>query len=519
MGLGVFAALLLAGCGSGKFNSSPAPSNVFRYAMSADITTLDPAKVQDVDTMDLLGNVFEGLVAYDENNKIVGRIAESWSSPDSGKTWIFKIRSGAKFHNGRQVAADDVKWSFERSLSSRIASPTAANYLRDIIGADKKSGDDVKGIQVIDAKTVSIELDKPRAYFLGKITYACASVLPKESVGSGAINDSAHAIGTGPFKLAEVSPGQYARLTANKDYYLGAPKLELIERPIIMDAATRLNKFKAGQLDMLTVERSDLEGVQADPNLSKQLSFVPRPAIFYLGLNQLKVPVLRDERVRKAIALALDRKKICDQILHGMPQAKTLIAPGVPAYRSEYIGLPYDPEGAKQLLADAGYPGGKGFPVIPLAVREKTPDSQAVAESIESQLRTTLGIQVKPQVMQWGKMLADRNKGQLDLYLLSWYADYVDAQNFLSFLLTSDSSLNHDGYKNEEFDRLCRAADTTLDEASRTSGYQKAEDIAVLGAARIPIYFGRDALLINPRVTGLSMNLMGTLPHLKVVLK
>lgn len=469
--------------------------------------------------MDLLGNVFEGLVAYDENNKIVGRLAESWKSPDNGKTWIFKIRGNARFQNGRPVTAADAKWSLERSLSEAIASPTAKNYLSDIVGVADKKGSDVRGIKVIDASTLSIELDKPRAYFLGKITYACASVLPHEVVGDGPLDDYKKAVGTGPFRITELSPGQFAKLSANKDYYLGPPKIETIERPIILDAATRLNKYRAGQLDLLTLGQADLDGVRSDPALNKQLQFAPRPAVFYIGLNQLQVPVFRDPRVRKAIALAIDRKKICEQILRGLPEARTLIPPGVPGFRADYLGLPFDVAGAKQLLADAGFPDGKGFPTINLAVREKTPDSQAVVENIEAQLRSNLNITVKPQVMQWGTMLSARNKNQLSSYLLSWYGDYIDPQNFLSFLLLSDSPMNHDGFRSEDFDKLCREADATTDEAKRLTNYQQAEDIAVMSAGRIPIYFMRDPILISPRVSGLRMNLMGTLPHTTLNLK
>ena len=305
-------------------------------------------------------------------------------------------------------------------------------------------------------------------------------------------------------------------MTRNDDYYGEKPKIDQIEETIILDSSTRLNKYKAGSLDTLTLDHSQLAGAEADPKLKSEISYRLRPAVFYVGMNQGKVPVLRDARVRKAIGMAIDRAKICRDLLHGVPEARTLIAPGVPGDRKEFTGLAYDPAAAKKLLAEAGFPDGKGFPEISFTIREKTPDSQIVAESIESQLRQNLGISIKPTVLQWGTYLAARDRNELQMYFLSWYADYLDAQNFLSLLLHSTSPLNHDGFKNPEFDRLVSKADALPDEVTRQKLYQQAEDLAIMNAVRIPMYFQRDAVLVNPRAKGLKYNLMGNLPATSV---
>ncbi len=475
--------------------------------------------VQDVDTSDLITNIYEGLVAYGDKNTIEPRLAESYSSSDGGKTWIFKIRSGAKFQNGRQVTAEDFSWSLDRNCSKEISSPTAKDYLSDIVGVeDRLSGktNHIAGVKVIDSSTLQIQLDKPRAYFIGKLTYPCAFALCKEAVGSGIIDKPSQVVGAGPFKIDSYLPEQQVTLVPNLAYYMGKPKVGRIERPIIKDAATRLNKFKAGELDILTLDRKNIPGVVKDPVLKPLLQLQPRPAVYYLGLNENQCVALRNVHVRRAIAMAVDRTRISQDLLGNMPEARGLVSPGVMGYRGDYKGLPYDPAGAKAELALAGFPGGKGLPPIELAFREQTGDSQIVCEALQQSLKQTLGITVNIRTMEWGALLHARNVNKLDMYFLSWYADYLDPQNFLSFLFLSDAKLNHDAYKNSEFDALCHQADQIMDEAKRIEIYHKAEDILVQDAARVPIYYQVDPVLVSTRVKGLRTNLFGQLPNTTV---
>jgi len=516
--------LIVAGCSKGNFSERGAAGKVgtFRYAIAANPTTLDPGKVQDVDTSDLIVNVYEGLVAYDDHNTIKPQIAESYSSPDNGKTWVFKLRHGVKFHNGREVTADDFSWSLDRNCSKEIASPTARDYLSDIVGVeDRFNGktDHIAGVKVVDPYTLQIELDQPRPYFIGKMTYPCAFVLCKEGVGTGSIDKAAQAIGTGPFKLESFFPEQQVNLAANKDYYEGPPKVDRIERPVIKDDATRLMKFKNGELDTANLDRKDIAGVLADSKLKSQLQYQQRPAVFYIGLNQFECPQLKDAHVRRAIAMAIDRHRITHDLLGDMPEAHGLVSPGVMGFREDYKGLPYNPAGAKAELAEAGYPDGKGFPALELVYKDGAGDGQLCCEAVQQALKQNLGISISVRAMEWGTLLQNRNQNKLQLYYLSWYADYLDPQNFLSFLFESDAKLNHDGYKNAEFDDLCKKADSIMDEKQRIALYNRAEDILVLDAARIPIFYQRDAILVSPRVSGLRSNLFGQMPNTAVSVK
>ncbi len=490
--------------------------------MHSSPSTLDPAIVQDIDAGDLLGNVFEGLVRYDEENHVVPQLAESWKLENGGKTYVFTLRSNAKFHNGRAVSAEDVKWSLERATAKDFPSPTAQEYLTDIVGVNERNkglASEIVGIKVINPNHVSITIDKPRAYFLGKLTYPCADVLAKEATGAGQITSITQAVGTGPFKFGSYAPDQKITLVANKDYYLGAPLIDGVERPIVKDASTRINLFRGGNLDFLSLERQDVEGVEKDPTLKSQEQFSPRAAIYYMGLNEVAYPPFANKKVRQAFVMAVDRTKIATQLLNNMPVANGFLAPGIEGYRADLKGTPYDVEGAKRLLSEAGFPNGKGLPDLTLCYRDQKPDIRIVCEAIAEMLKTNLGAPVRLRSMEWGSLLKARNSKKLQMVAASWYADYLDAQNFLSFLLTSTASGNYDSYSNPEFDRLCEQADAESNSAKRSELYQKAEDILISDAARMPLYFDREVSLVSPRVQGLRKNLFGLLPQTKMQLK
>ncbi len=517
------AVLCAAGCGNKSFSdrASAQRGNVFRYALNKSPVTYDPGRVQDPEDIDLISNVFEGLVAYNEKNEVVPRLALSFEAQDAGKVWIFKLRD-AEFHNGRAVTAEDFKWSFERNLKKEFASPVALNYLSDIAGAqDYSEGKTptLEGVEVIDSKTLKITLDAPRPYFLGKITYPCAFVLAKESAGLAQIRDPKQMIGTGPFRVERIDPEQQVTLTANADYHEGAPTIATIERPIIKDSQTRLTKYRKGELDLLSVQRGEVAGVQSDPEQSKQLRFRPSPTVYYVGMNRNLYKPFQSLKVRQAFAMAIDRDRIADDLLDGMPAAHGLIAHGIIGYRKNYEGVPYDPAQAKKLLAEAGYPDGKGLPPLEIFYRAQQPDSGIVAESVHSSLTKNLGFPAKLKALEASVYFAKRNAGQLPGFFGSWGADYLDPQNFTTFLLRSDSTMDYEQYKNEEFDRVGKLADGTLDAAKRIQLYQQAEDILIQDVARVPLYYGRDSMLISPKVTGIRMNLMGLLPHTKVEVK
>ena len=516
----VFAVLLIAGCGRGNFSQQAAKNsgNTLTYALATNPTTLDPGIVQDVDTTELMWNVYEGLVSYGEDNKIRPQLAESWTLENGGRTYVFKLRADAKFHNGAPVTAADFKWTLERNCNKSFTSATAGSYLTDIVGvSDCLAGktDKISGVEVVDDHTLKITIDQPRAYFLGKLSYPCAYVLPRATTPAKEISTVAQAVGTGPFRVESFASDQEIRLAANPNYYLGAPKLEHIVRPVIKDAATRLNKYRDGGSDVILLERQDLVAVNRDPVLKAELRPLPRPAIYYVAMNQTKYPAFKNFRVRRAFAMAFDRDTFAKEVIN-LPVAHGLVPPGVLGYRADLEGIPYDPAQAQRLLAEAGYPEGKGLPPLTMYYREGRPDSEILAVSFVTDIQKNLGVKITTNKMEWRSFLEARNAKKLAMVGLSWYGDYLDPQNFLSFLLTSDAVENRDGFNNPEFDRLCREADALSDEKARLALYAQAEDVLLADAGRIPVYFGQDEALVKPRVKGIRFNLFGQMPNLTV---
>ena len=515
------ASLILFGCHKGTFNDRPsggASAAVLTYPIESKVTTLDPGKVQDVDMGDVLQNVFEGLVTYDENNVLVGRLAERWDVENGGKTYVFHLRD-AKFQNGRAVTAEDFRWTWERNLGKPLASPVAPNYLDAIVGVKAfvaGAAKSVTGVEVVDAHTLKVTLDAPRPYFLGNLAYPCASVICKDVAGPNEIHTLAETVGTGPFRFSRIAEDSQLDLEAFEGYWGGKPKVARISRPIVSDASTRLNGYKNGSYDILTLTSADIANVESDPKFKGQLKLEPRPAIAYFSVNQGAYAPFRDERVREAFAMTLDRNHIVNDLLTSKTVANGLVPPGVLGYQPDFKGLPYDPSKARELLSAAGYPGGKGLPPLELTYRSGKPDSRLACEAVATNWRKELTAPVNPKTMEWPALLARRNKGQLQMTFGSWYADYLDPQNFLSLLLTSSSKMNNDSYNDKAFDALCARGDVDQNPTERIDLYRQAERLAVEKAARLPLYFERQPLLVSPRVRGLRKNLFGILPHTTV---
>lgn len=533
--IGALSALLLPGCntGSGKSGGATTPTNnnTLRYALTAEPTTLDPATVRDGTTIDLIQQIFEGLVAWDANNQIVPNLAEKWDLDKTGTVYTFHLKHGVKFQNGREVTAQDFKYSMDRTCDPATKSTTAADYMSDIVGAadrihGKPGVTDVSGVKAIDNYTLQITLTSFKPYWLGNLTYPTSYVVCKEAVeaNGGRIDSPKSAIGTGPFKLASYKPEYNVTLAANTDYHGGRPKLDYIERPVIIDPVSRLNKYQAGELDYVEIAPSDLDKVNSDPKLKPDLKAYPRAATWYIGLNSAapESPFVKKE-VRQAFAMAIDKKEILRVALKNEVDLADSVVPDMPGTYTPHVKpLPYDPARAKALLAQAGYPDGKGFPALTISFRQDYPQVRDTAQMVARQLKTNLGVDIQLNPMEWGAYLDSNEHRSQALFHMRWAADYLDPQDFLSILLHSSIVVNGKethpenttGYSNPEFDRLCDAADVEHDPKKRMDMYHQAEQIAIDDAPWVPLYFQKDLELDKPRVHNIRDSLFGHLPHI-----
>lgn len=490
-------------------------AQVFRTPLASEPPSLDPALPTDLTSLEVINQLFDGLVRFDEDGMPVPGLAKSWDVSEDGKTYTFHLRD-ARFHNGRTVTAADFAWSWNRALNPDLKSPTAELYLGDIVGAKDVLDGKAKtasGIKVINDKTLQVTLDAPKAYFISKLTYPVTFVIPREAVEKGGDRwTETHLIGTGPFKLKSWVHNFKLSLVANKDYYLGPPKLDAIEMPIVQDEHTTVAMYESGELDYINVPQKYVD--EFKKKHPKEIYQIANANVFYIGLGLKVFPALEDKRVRQALNLAINRDVLCDIILeHTAIPALGVLPPGMPGYSKDLNGLEFNPKRAKQLLAEAGYPDPKKFPALTISYRAGRQTSKQVAEFVQAQLQQNLGIPVLLQPLEWGKLLDDVYEHRLGAWFISWWADYLDPQNFLSLLLQPP---NDNDYDNPEITRLTKQADVTPDQKKRIELYRKANELAALDPPWIYLYHQISYNAKKPYVKGIVETPLGHLPYYTV---
>ena len=527
----LFSLAFLTGCGHHNGGSaSGGGGNVLRVAMATAPVTFDPAMSQDVETGQMLQQTYEGLVQYAPDNKVVPCLAEKWDISADGLTYTFHLRPGAKFQNGMPVTADDVAYSLRRTLDPKLSSPVAPEYMADIKGAlDVYTGKatELSGVKVVNPSTIAITITKPKAYWIDTLTYPtawveCKAIAIKEGTNPLTDADAEAGAGTGAFKVTHFVKDQEVDFDANPNYWGGAPKIAGLALPVILNPGTRHEEFAAGKLDLMRgLGVGDLQADKTDPALKAAVKIWPRAGINYFALNEDVYAPFKDPRVRAAFAYATDKQKISEVVTQGVyPIAPDILPQGIPGSDPHFQALPYDPVKAKALLAAAGFPGGKGLPPLDVYCTEKNPLDQKTMDVLRQMYAQNLGVTVNERQMELGSLIAAENKANvMPGYLLAWYADYLDPQDFYSLLLGSHSPENHTGYADPQFDALCARADVERDPAHRMALYRQAARIAAAAPPRIPLYYAVDPELISPRVHGIDDCLMGHLPYKHVTLR
>lgn len=402
-----------------------------------------------------------------------------------------------------------------------MASPVADAYLGIIEGVKEKlagKADQISGLEKLDDFTVVFTLKEPAGYFPGLLTYPVSAPLPKGLVPETEMTSVKDVVGTGPFQLVNYQPNSIVELTANTKYHGGAPKLDGIQRLVLKDPNTRLNKYKKGELDFLCLERQDIEVIQNDPRLSRQLHTFARPSLFFIGLNQ-NIPGLKDKKVRQALAYSVEKAYIVNRVLGGVHiPADGLLPPSFPGYRDKVsVDFSFNSSKAKQLLEEAGYGPGKKKLEISISYRNDKTDLKIFAEAIHALWKRILDIDVKLVPTEWTQFIQKLDNKNETMVIMRWLNDYPDPQNTLSMMFHSSSENNWFNYKNQEVDMLCDKADRLSDQNQRMRLYQKAEDIILDDVVWIPIYFQQDMVLIQDNIKGIRDNSFCMMPHNKVV--
>ena len=473
----------------------------------SDPPTLDPHLVTDTTSAGIVVEIFSGLVSLNEDLEIVPELAESWTISGGGTVYEFKLRPDLKFSNGEPLTAEDFKWSIERAAHPDTESPVADIYLGDIVGINEIIDGDgdvaaAPGVTVVDDRTLRLEIDAPKAYFLAKLTYPTAYVLDRDNVEAGGESWTDNAAGTGPFFLEEYRIGQRMVLARNDNYWGRPPYLDNVV--LNLAGGVSMAMYENDEIDITGVGLADLTRVQ-DPTeeLNKDLVRVPpRFSISYVGFNVAEPP-FDDSNFRQALNYAVDKELIASQVYSELVlPAYGILPPGFPGFSDEVEGIKYDPEKAKQLLADSKYADPETRPRITVTIPGTGGSAPLDVQVISTMWEDVLGVEIDVQQVEWATYLQDLNRSRLQAWGgIGWEADYPDPQDFIDILFYSESSGNHGNYSNAEVDRRVEEARTEQDIIRRVQLYNEAEEIILHDAAWLPLWFDMEGLaLIKPWV-------------------
>jgi oligopeptide transport system substrate-binding protein len=474
--------------------------------------SLDPYLVRGQVEWTIVGGLFEGLVVPDPATlEARPGAAESWEVSPDGLTYTFRLRAGATWSDGAPVTSADFVYGARRMLAPRLASAHPENNLFFVKGAREYQNGrlldfDQVGVKAPDASTVVFTLERPTPFFLSAL-YLFFPTRQEVVEKHGAMDDRSNnwtrpgnLVGNGSFVLKEWTFGQRIVLVKNARHRDAANVgLEAIHFLPIENAQVEETAFRTGQLHLTsTVPFSKIDGylAQADSPLRQ----VDDRGVYFYTVNVEKAP-MNDKRVRQALALAVDREQLAKAVLRGGRQpATSFTPPGMGGYDAK-ARTRFDPERARALLAEAGYPGGEGLPVIEVLFDSRE-YHRVIAEAVQQMWRQHLNVQVTLRNEETQVLIASKNAKSFHLARGSWNATtYQDPFYFLGAWQTG-ALYNEAGWSNPEFDR-CIAETWTADAAAREAAFQRAEAIFLEEVPAIPLFFSTQMFLASPHVKGL----------------
>ncbi len=528
--LTLFLSLLFTGCGKNETAvESGDRAQILHKGNGTEPRDLDPQTTISVEEDNIMQALFEPLVwRHPATMAPVPGAAERWEISPDGKTFTFHLRKNGRWSNGDPVTARDFAFSYQRVLMPEIASEFAF-YLYPILGAEafntgKTKNFSTVGVVAVDDSTLKVTLAESTPYFLSLLdipTYMPVHRATLEKHGGTARKATAwtrpgNHVGNGPFTLAEWSPSKLIRIVRNTNYWDAANvKLAEVRFYPIENSDTEERAFRAGQLHLTAaLPTSKIEPYRA--NEPQSLRMVPHLRVQYIGCNVTN-GVLANRLVRRALGLAIDREGIVKTVTRGgETPAWSFVAPKMGTYESR-ARLPFDPEAAKKALAEAGFPGGKGFPRLEM-IFDNAELTKITAEAIQQMWRTTLGIEVGLQNMEKKVYLDLTSQKNYQLYLGGWTPDYPDPSAFLD-MWTSKSTANYTGFRNPAYDDFLSRSGRELDVAKRMEFIRQAEDVLTEEAAVLPIYHHARVSLRRPSVKGWHTNPLDTHAYNRVYLE
>lgn len=478
------------------------------FGRGGDSVGLDPGHEIDGESFKVCGNIYDTLVQYkDESTELEPALATSWESSENGLVWTFHLRQGVMFHDGTPFNADAVLFSLNRQHETthpfhKVGG--AYNYWIDTGLAEI-----VDKITAVDEFTVQIRLKTAYAPFIYTLTIPAFSIVSPTAVEKWGEDFTNNPIGTGPFKFVLWDRNDKIVLTANETYWDGKPPLDRIIFQSIPDNSVRLIKLQEGSLHAMEFPNpDDLQQIRDDAAL--ELLTQPGMSIGYLAMNMDKPP-FDNLKVRLAMNHAINKAAIIEHLYQGTGiPAKNPIPPTLWSYDDTIEDYAYDPELAKKLLAEAGYPDGFETTLWALPVpRPYIPDGRALAEVLQSDLRN-IGVAAKIVTYEWGTYLEKTKSGEHDIAMLGWFADLGDPDNFFYYLLSKSAAKKPAGnisfYRSDAMQDVLERARTSTDREERVSLYQEAQAIFHEDVPWVPLAHAQQILAINKKVKNLKLH-------------
>ncbi len=478
----------------------------FTFRLRDEPETLDWNRAHTAVERYLLLNLMEGLLTVDRSLKITPALAESWSISADGRTYTFKLREGVKWSDGVPLRAQDFVFSWKRLLAP-VTAASYAYFLFDIEGAEFFNKGTIQdfsavGIRALDDHTLQVKLIRPVAHWLYVQTFWVTFPLRQDVVdkhGSG-WEKPGRMVSLGPYTLMAHDFDSRVVLRRNPLYYGPRGNIAEVVGQIVRDDATALTLFEAGKFDFLTdISTFDMKRLAPRP----ELRTFPYMRTAYLGFAVNNYPV-SNPRVRKAVAMAIDRRRVVEILHPGLVTAGGLVPPGILSH-DRAIGHPFDPAGAKALLTSSGFDTTQK----PLAMELVTPswDKQMIiAQFIQSELKKNLGIEVSVQSYDNKTFRAQVDLKTHPMMLLAWGADYPDPDNILS-VFQGSSGNNRTAWKSEKFDQETVRARNLMDAAQRLPIYRDLQKLLIeQESVIVPLYYEAIVALIHRRVQGLELN-------------
>lgn len=533
-----FCVLLLGGCHGGGDRTG---KKVFTYNESDGIASLDPAFAKNRSIIWAVHQLYNTLVETDDRLNIVPGLARSWEASADRRTWTFHLRTDVYFHDdaafpsgrGRRLVAGDIVYSLNRILDPATAS-SGAWIFHDRVDTSGSAASGRPGGDAFtapDDSTFRLRLIRPFNPILGILTMPYCSAVPHEAVERYGKEFRAHPVGTGPFRFKSWEEGETLILLKNDHYYerdsagRPLPYLDAVKIEFNDEKATEFLEFRQGQLDFI----NEIDASFKDEVLSKRgqlkkewegkiiLSVSPQLNTEYLGIlvdtasDLVRHSPLRLLAVRQAINYGFDRRKLILYLRNslGLPAESGFVPAGLPSFDSTKVhGYHYDPAKARELLAAAGFPEGRGLPPIRLLT---IPNYEDVATFVARQLRD-LGMDIEVEVVQKSLLLEETAQSKALFFRGSWIADYPDAENYLSvFYSKNPAPPNYTRYSDPVFDRLYERALEETNDSARYRLYQEMDQRIMDASPVVPVWYDEVVHLINPWVRGLTPNALNLL--------